>query len=431
MRLRRLRPSEAAFAEFVRDLHGRQAEPPEEVEASVRTILAEVRSRGDAAVREYTRKFDGADLRPDQFRVTEQEIRDAQGVIGEAAGTTLEVAARRIREFHLRQRPSSWLMEEADGVLGQVARPLDRVGIYAPGGKAAYPSTVLMCGVPAQVAGVGEIVLCTPPAPDLRVNAAVLAAAALGIREIYRVGGVPAIGALAYGTETIRPVDKIVGPGNLYVATAKRLVFGRVGIDLIAGPTEVVVLADGDADPVLVAADLLAQAEHDEQAAALLVTPSAGLADAVEREVADQLAGLSRRAIAEASVRAWGAAILVRDLAEGAEVVNRLAPEHVEVLAAEAWSLLPRLRHAGAIFLGADSPEVAGDYVAGPSHVLPTGGTARFASPLSVDDFMKRSSVIALSRRQLQELSPLVEALARLEGLEAHAASIRVRTRRG
>jgi histidinol dehydrogenase len=320
-------------------------------------------------------------------------------------------------------------MRDGNGAdLGQEVRPLDRVAIYVPGGRAAYPSTVLMTAIPARVAGVREIVLVSPPAADRSLNAAVLAAARIaGVTEAYRVGGAQAIAALAYGTETIRPVDKIVGPGNIYVALAKSQVFGVVGIDMIAGPSEVVVIADDRSDPAFVAADLLAQAEHDPMARAVLLTPSRALLEAVALEAERQLADLPRRDIAGRSLRDNGALVLTASLEEAVEVANGLAPEHLELQVEEPERLLARVRHAGAVFLGRFTPEVVGDYVAGPNHVLPTGGTARFASALGTEDFVKRLSVIRYSPQGLQEAWPHVAELSRVEGLQGHGAAARVR----
>jgi histidinol dehydrogenase len=329
--------------------------------------------------------------------------------------------------------PRAWSMTDACGSrMGQEVRPLDRVGIYVPGGRAAYPSTVLMTAVPARVAGVREIVLVSPPSPDGSVNPAVLAAARIaGVTEAFCVGGAQAVAALAYGTETIRRVDKIVGPGNIYVALAKSRVFGDVGIDMLAGPSEVVVIADADADPAFVAADLLAQAEHDPMARSVLLTPSAALLDAVEQETVRQLAALPRREIAASALDANGALVLTGSLAEAVDVANRLAPEHLELAVAEPEALLPRVRSAGAVFLGRHTPEVVGDYVAGPNHVLPTGGTARFASALSTEDFVKRLSVIQYSTRGLVEAWPHLAELSRVEGLQAHGEAARVRIQGG
>jgi histidinol dehydrogenase len=400
-----------------------------EIHRSVGEILAAVRERGDAALVELTERFDRVALAPAGLAVTEAEYDKAERQVGEPTLAALRYAAARIEAFHCAAMPRAWSMTDACGSrLGQEVRPLERVGIYVPGGRAAYPSTVLMTAVPARVAGVREIVLVSPPSPDGSLNAAVLAAARIaGVTEAYRVGGAQAVAALAYGTETIRRVDKIVGPGNIYVALAKSRVFGDVGIDMLAGPSEVVVIADEGADPAFVAADLLAQAEHDPMARAVLLTPSATLLEAVAKETARQLATLPRRDIAAAALEANGALVLTGSLAEAVDVANQLAPEHLELSVAEPEAWLARVRSAGAVFLGRHTPEVVGDYVAGPNHVLPTGGTARFASALSTDDFVKRLSVIQYSTRGLAEAWPHLAELARVEGLEAHREAARVR----
>ncbi|WP_281890788.1 histidinol dehydrogenase [Paenibacillus sp. YYML68] len=401
---------------------------PEQNE-SVKRIIEEVRNDGDAALRRLAKQFDRVEI--DELRVTEQEIEAAYAQVDEAFVTALRGAAANIRRFHEKQLRSSWMDLQPDGtILGQVMRPLRRVGLYVPGGKAAYPSSVLMNAIPAQVAGVPEIVMVTPPstAGQAGINPHILVAAAeAGVREIYRVGGAQAVAALAYGTESIQPADKIVGPGNIYVALAKRYVFGVVDIDSIAGPSEIVVLADDSADPGYVAADLLSQAEHDEMASAILVTPSAALGEAVKAEVERQLAELPRRDIAEASVRDYGAILTVDSLEEGIDVINQLAPEHLEVIVREPFQYLSRIENAGAIFLGPYSSEPVGDYYAGPNHVLPTNGTARFSSPLNVDHFMKKSSVISYSKEALLRDGEAIMALARHEGLEAHARAIQIR----
>ena len=357
------------------------------VQRAVDMILADVRERGDAALIELTARFDRfAAASAEGLRIETDEFDAAERALAPATRAALGYAAERIERYHAAALPKSWrITDEHGSVLGQEIRPLDRVGVYIPGGRAAYPSTVLMTALPARVAGVREIVLVTPPRADGGVDSAVLAAARLaGVTEGYRVGGAQAIGALAYGTATIRRVDKIVGPGNVYVALAKRRVFGDVGIDMVAGPSEVVIVADGAADPDWIAADLLAQAEHDPMARAVLLTDAEALVSRVERALARQLETLPRRAIAEEAVRRHGALVLVASLDDAVELANRLAPEHLELLVRVPAPLLPRVRHAGAVFLGGQTPEVVGDYVAGPSHVLPTAGTARFSSPLGV-----------------------------------------------
>jgi histidinol dehydrogenase len=400
-----------------------------EIHQSVAGILAAVRERGDAALVELTARFDGVALTPARLAVTPAEYDEAERRVGPPTLAALRYAAARIEAFHRAAMPKAWSMIDACGSrLGQEVRALERVGIYVPGGRAAYPSTVLMTAVPARVAGVREIVLVSPPSADGALNPAVLAAARIaGVTEAYRVGGAQAVAALAYGTETIRRVDKIVGPGNIYVALAKSRVFGDVGIDMLAGPSEVVVIADGEADATYVAADLLAQAEHDPMARSVLLSPSSTLLDAVERETARQLAALPRREIAASALRDNGALVLTGSLAEAVDVANQLAPEHLELAVAEPEALLARVRNAGAVFLGRHTPEVVGDYVAGPNHVLPTGGTARFASALSTEDFVKRLSVIQYSTRGLAEAWPHLAELARVEGLQAHSEAARVR----
>ncbi len=399
------------------------------IHRQVADILAAVRDKGDAAVLEFTERFDHVALRPEELAVPGRELDAALAAIDAPTAAALRYAADRIERYHRASSPRSWSMEDERGSrLGQEVRALRRVAVYVPGGHAAYPSTVLMTAIPARVAGVAEIVLVSPPGRDKSVAPAVLAAARIaGVTEAYRVGGAQAIGALAYGTESIPRVDKIVGPGNVYVALAKRQVFGEVGIDMIAGPSEVLVVADAAADPVTAAADLLAQAEHDPMARAVLVSPSAALLDRVADELARQLAALPRREIAAAALRAHGALVLTGSVAEAVDLANRLAPEHLELLVERPREVLDQVQNAGAVFLGRFTPEVVGDYVAGPSHVLPTAGTARFASPLSTEDFVTRLSVLEYSRSGLEEADPHVRALAQVEGLEGHgrAASLR------
>lgn len=395
--------------------------------ATVLEILDRVKKEGDLAVKEYTEKFDGIVL--DQFRVTAEEVEEALTLIDPAVRQALQDAAGHIREYHEKQLRPSWMMTEEKGtMLGQIIRPLRRVGLYVPGGTAAYPSSVLMNAMPAQVAGVAEIVMVTPPGKDGKLNPGVLAAAYdLGVKEIYKIGGAQAIGALTYGTQSIAPVDKIVGPGNIFVALAKREVFGLVDIDMVAGPSEILVVADETANPAYVAADLLSQAEHDRMASSVLVTPSKTLALAVQQEVEAQLATLPRRDIAQISIENYGAICLVNDLEEAFIMVNRLAPEHLEVMVENPMNYLGKIQNAGAIFLGSYSSEPVGDYFAGPNHVLPTNGTARFSSPLNVDDFLKKSSLIYYSKDDLMVNGPKIVSLARQEGLEAHARAIQVR----
>ncbi len=388
-----------------------------------------MRESGDAALLECTRRFDRwSPAAAAALEIAPAEIRSARDALGANERAALETAAMRIRAYHEHQRQESWRMDEADGtMLGQQVTPIDRVGLYVPGGKAAYPSSVLMSAVAAKVAGVGELVMTTPT-PDGIVNGPVLAAAALaGVDRVFRIGGAQAIGALAFGTATVPAVDKIVGPGNAYVAAAKRRVFGRVGIDMVAGPSEVLVIADASADAEWVAMDLFSQAEHDEIAQAILVSPDASLIERVAAAMKARIETLPRRRIVEASIAARGALIHVRDLAEACELANRIAPEHLELAVADPEALLARIRHAGAIFIGHHASEALGDYCAGPNHVLPTSRTARFSSPLGVYDFQKRSSLIRVSAAGAGRLGPVAATLARAEGLEAHARAAELR----
>ncbi|MFC0469910.1 histidinol dehydrogenase [Halalkalibacter kiskunsagensis] len=395
--------------------------------ATVEAIISQVKEQGDQALFELTKQFDGADLK--SLRVTEAELEGAYAHIDDTLIEALREAITNIRDFHERQKRQSWLTTKEDGtILGQKVTALDAVGVYVPGGKASYPSSIMMNVIPAQVAGVGRIVMVSPAGADGNLPASVLVTAKeLGVKEIYKVGGAQAVAALAYGTESIPAVDKITGPGNIYVALAKRAVFGKVDIDMIAGPSEIVVLADKSADPRYIAADLLSQAEHDEQASAVLVTTSKLLAENVAKEVQEQLTTLPKREIAGASIRDYGVIYIAHDLVEAIDVINELAPEHLELLTEEPMNLVGKIRHAGAIFVGPYSSEPVGDYFAGPNHVLPTNGTARFSSPLNVDDFTKKSSIIAYSKQALQENGYIISALARLEGLEAHARAIDIR----
>jgi histidinol dehydrogenase len=407
---------------------------PAEVAAAVEAIVADVRARGDLALLEYTARFDGFRANAVAWlALTAADFEAGEQAVTPAVRAALVYAAERIERYHAAALPKSWrITDEHGSVLGQEVRALDRVGIYIPGGRAAYPSSVLMTAVPARIAGVREIVLVTPPDAEGRVPAAVLAAARVaGVTEGWRLGGAQAVAALAYGTAAIRRVDKIVGPGNIYVALAKARVFGDVGIDMMAGPSEVVVIADRAADPAWIAADLLAQAEHDPMARALLITDAPELLPRVEAALAAQLEQLPRRAIAAESLAANGAFILVGDLERAVDVANRLAPEHLELMVAVPAALLGRVRHAGAVFLGAHTPEVVGDYVAGPNHVLPTAGTARFASPLGAEDFVKRSSVIEYSPSGLAAALPHLAALAGVEGLTGHARAAELRAKEG
>jgi histidinol dehydrogenase len=401
----------------------------EAVDRAVAAILADVRARGDAAVLEYTRRFDRVNAASvAELEIPGAELKRAAAALDPALRDAMAHAADRIRSYHDRQRAESWSCTEPDGTtLGQRVTPLDRVGLYVPGGKAAYPSSVLMNALPAKVAGVRELVMCVPT-PDGERSALVLAAAALaGVDRVFAIGGAQAVAALAYGTATVPAVDKIVGPGNAYVAAAKRRVFGVVGIDMIAGPSEILVVCDGSADPDWIAMDLCAQAEHDEAAQAILASPDAAFLDRVAASLDRHLAALPRREVIRAALANRGALVLVADLEEACELANRIAPEHLELAVRDPERWLERIRHAGAIFLGRYSAEVLGDYCAGPNHVLPTSRTARFSSPLGVYDFQKRSSVIHLSRAGARALGPVAAALARGEGLPAHARSAEYR----
>ena len=413
------------FSEFLNSLARRGESGFAEKEGTVRRILGAVKKDGDAALFRLTREFDGWQPSPRNIRVSPEEIRKALKRLKGEERETLEFAADRIEKFHLLQVQNSWSFADEDGtILGQIVRPLERVGIYVPGGKAAYPSSVLMNAIPARVAGVREIIMACP-APKGYLNPVVLAAAHIaGVGTIFKVGGAQAIGAMAYGTKTIPKVDKIVGPGNIYVATAKRMVFGEVSIDSIAGPSEILILSDGSGEPSYIAADLISQAEHDEQAAAILVCTSRRFAEEVRSEAGKQLDLLPRKAIAERALQDFGGVLIVKSLAEAARIANELAPEHLELAVKNPWDLLPKIENAGAIFLGHISPEPIGDYVAGPNHVLPTGGTARFSSPLGVYDFLKRSSLICLSPDGLKKLSSPAMQLARMEKMEGHRRSI-------
>jgi histidinol dehydrogenase len=424
----RLSTASPDFAAGFATLLNQARETTETVDQAVAAILADVRARGDAALIEYTARFDRLALTADRLRISASEIDAAVAAVPVATLTALDLAAARIETFHRAQLPADLKMTDDAGMtLGMRWTSLDSVGLYVPGGKAAYPSSVLMNAIPARTACVTRIAMCVPT-PDGVLNPLVLAAARrAGVSEIYRVGGAQAVAALAYGTASVAPVDRIVGPGNAYVAEAKRQVFGRVGIDNIAGPSEVVVIASADSDPRRVAVDLLAQAEHDEAAQSILITNDAAFAGAVIEAVAAELPSLARARIAEASWAAHGAVILVRDWAEAVGLVDRLAPEHLQLMGPEPEALFDRVRHAGAIFLGAYCPEAVGDYVAGPNHVLPTGRTARFASGLSVFDFLKRTTWMSGDQAALRRIGPAAVTLAEAEGLGAHARSVAMR----
>ena len=429
--MRRLSTADPGFEAAFTALLGEARDTTESVDQAVSAIIADVRALGDAALIDYTARFDRVTLTADRLRITKTEIDAAVAGISPGLMAALDIAATRIESFHRKQMPDDLrTVDEAGLTLGMRWSPLDAVGLYVPGGTAAYPSSVLMNAIPARVANVPRVAMCVP-SPDGTLNPLVLAAARrAGVPEVYRIGGAQAIAALAYGTATIAPVDRIVGPGNAYVAEAKRQVFGRVGIDSIAGPSEVVILADTSNDPRRVAVDLLAQAEHDAAAQAILIADDPGFADAVADAVAAELPTLPRAAIAGASWRAHGAIILVRDWDEATVLVNRLAPEHLQLMLPDPEAVFGRIRHAGAVFLGAWCPEAVGDYIAGPNHVLPTGRTARFASGLSVYDFLKRTTWVAADAAGLANVGPAAIALAEAEGLQAHARSIALRMER-
>ena len=412
---------------FTEEMLARSGGVDAEVVSVASRIVDDVRARGDVALRELTRQFDGSEI--DDLRVSPDEIVAAVSQVPAEFRDAIATAAGSIEDFHRRQMPESWFTTQEGGVfLGQKVTPLRRVGIYVPGGRARYPSSVLMNAIPAQVAGVEEIAMVVPPAADGSVDPFVLAAADLaGVTEVYRVGGAQAIAALAYGTRSIAKVDKIAGPGNAYVTAAKKLVVGDVGIDMLAGPSEVLVLADETAEPAFVAIDLMAQAEHDPRASAFLVTTDAELPDLVDEALEVLLADAPRAEVIRRSLADNGRVIVVPDVQAALDAANEIAPEHLEVMMADPFELLGSIRNAGAIFLGPWTPESVGDYVAGPNHVLPTGGTARFSSPLSVEDFVRRSSVISYSREALEADAAIVRTIASAEGLDAHANAVALR----
>ena len=400
-----------------------------EYEERVSEIVENVRKNRDAALFSYTKKFDGADINAGNIRVTEEEIKEAYEKVDPRLLDVIRKALVNIREYHVKQRRSSWFDSQENGIiLGQKVTPLEKAGVYVPGGKAAYPSSVLMNVIPAKVAGVSRIVLTTPPGKDNTVYAPTLVAAReAGVDEIYKAGGAQAVAAMAFGTESIPKVDKIVGPGNIYVALAKKAVFGHVSIDSIAGPSEILVLADETANPRFVAADLLSQAEHDEMASAILVTTSSELAERVSAEIGQFVEKLSRKQIIQASLDNYGYILVAKDMEDAIAAANEIASEHLEIVTANPFDVMTKIRNAGAIFLGTYSSEPLGDYFAGPNHVLPTNGTARFFSPLSVDDFIKKSSIISYTREALEPVYRDVVQFAECEQLTAHANSIRVR----
>lgn len=394
----------------------------------VRQIVGDVRREGDAAVIRYTHLIDRVDYKPEDFLVTEAEYEAAEKAADPAVVESLRKAAENVRRYHQEQKPNSWMTyREKGSILGQSIIPLDRVGIYVPGGTAAYPSSVIMNAVPASVAGVGEIIMMVPP-KNGKINPYVLIAArAAGVKKIYKIGGAQAIAAMAFGTETIPRVDKITGPGNIFVTLAKKEVYGHVDIDMLAGPSEILIVADKTADPVYTAADMLSQAEHDPLASSIVITDDEELAGKVAKEAEKQLAALPRREIAQASINRNGLIVVAEDMMQAMRFANVSAPEHMELLTAQPFQLLPYVRHAGAVFLGAYSPEPLGDYFAGPNHVLPTGGTARYYSVLNVETFMKRTSIISYTQPALSDVSEDIIRLAETEGLQAHANAIRIR----
>lgn len=415
--------TDRAFKTAVAKAVSRASQQGRAVEATVRTILKAVERGGDTAVARYTKKFDRVTLKPAQFRVSPEQVKEAYYHIRKEEGDALRYAAQRIRSFHERQQAKTWMYQDGGATLGQVILPLDAVGIYVPGGKAVYPSTVLMCAVPAKVAGVRRVVMCTP-AQKTGISPYLLVAADIaGVDELYRIGGVQAVGAMAYGTKTIARVDKIVGPGNVYVAAAKRLLYGTVGLDMVAGPSELLVLADEQANPAHVAADLLCEAEHDEEARVYLVTTSERLAREVARQVEEQRKRLKRDKILAKSIGQHATAFVVGSMEEAIELANEIAPEHLTLSVDRPFDYLEKVRHAGALFLGRHTAPAIADYVAGPNHVLPTGGTARFFSPLSLDDYVTKSNIISYSKEELMKAKDHLARLAQMEGFDAHARS--------
>lgn len=415
--------------DFLKRFDSRRLEIVKDVEESVADILANVRDRGDEALFEYALRFDGVDFNKKSLEVSRAELKTAHKEIDENLLNILRQSGENIRRFHQKGAPRSWLTWEEDGVvLGQRVLPLQRVGVYVPGGRAAYPSSLIMGVVPAQVAGVEEIVVVTPCDAEGNVNATILATAyELGVDRVFRIGGAHAVAALAYGTESIPRVEKIVGPGNIYVATAKKLLYGQCGIDMVAGPSEVTIIADDSADPGIIAADLLAQAEHDPLASSILLTNSETLAEKVVVNVAEQVAGLSRQEIIKSSLANYGGIILTHTLEQSIALCNDIAPEHLGLHVRDPWTLMGKIRNAGAIFLGSYAPETVGDYWAGPNHILPTNGSARFFSPLRTDDFVKVSSVISYTKEAIEKNGEKIMVFANAEGLDAHANAIKKR----
>jgi histidinol dehydrogenase len=426
--MRLIGTGDAEFKAFFRGIMNRGGGDDEMLRLAVENIVREVAARGDEALFEYTMKFDGYALTAASVQVTKEEIEAAAALVHPDDRSVLELAAARVERFHRRQVLTDWMDDGEEGVrIGQRFTPLERVGIYVPGGLAAYPSTVLMAAVPARIAGVEEIIAVTPLRKGTINPLVALALELGGVNRVFKIGGAQAVAALAYGTAAIPRVDKIVGPGNAYVATAKQLVFGRVDIDMIAGPSEVLVICDHTAPVSFVAADLLAQAEHDDRASAVVLTPDGELARRIVAEVTSQLARLPREIIARRSIKSYGAAVVTKDLEEAVELANIFCPEHLELIVEDPERIVPRLRHAGAIFIGPYTPEALGDYLAGPNHILPTGGTARFSSPLGVYDFVKRTSILSFSGPAFRRYGRQAERFASLEGLDAHGRSLAVR----
>jgi histidinol dehydrogenase len=428
MTMRILKTNEKTFLREFKKILVRGSAAAGDVEARVRSILREVQTGGDEALIRLTEQYDKHKLTARSLRISVRHIKKSAQAIPAAERAALTRARARIEAFHCRQLQQSWINADTPGeIVGQIVRPLERVGIYVPGGKAVYPSSVLMNAIPARVAGVAEIIMVTPGSKK-GVSPVLLAAADVcGISSVFQIGGAQSIAALAYGSESVPKVDKIVGPGNIYVATAKKLVYGDVDIDMIAGPSEILIISDGSGSPACAAADMLSQAEHDELACSILATPDEGFARRVARELATQIKPLAKKIIAARALENYGAIIITRTLEEAVHIANDVAPEHLELAVEHPWDLLPQIKNAGAVFLGHYSPEALGDYMAGPNHVLPTGGTARFFSPLSVEDFLKKTSIISFTREALRTVAPDIIRIAQAESLDAHARSVEQR----
>lgn len=429
--MRIIKTGGAEFKDYLTRVKERGGAADEKILTVVKTIVTDVATHGDRALFAYTQKFDGYNLTAENVKVAEQEIIAAAEQVQRNDMAALKTAADRIRSFHERQSLRSWCYSDESGIeLGQHIRPLERIGIYAPGGRALYPSTALMAAIPAKVAGVKEIILVTPTRGGSLHPLIAAAVEIAGIDSVYKIGGAQAIAALAYGTESVPKVDKIVGPGNAYVAAAKQMIFGLVGIDMIAGPSEVIIICDGRTDPAFAAADMLAQAEHDPLAAAILLTPDQSFAEDVSAEIECRLKSFARAAIAEDALRNFGAVLITKNLLEAVDIANQLAPEHLELMLEDPKPLMERIKNAGAVLMGRHTPAAVGDYLAGPNHILPTNGTARFSSPLGVYDFVKRTSVVSFTNEALHKYSEETIRLAELEGLEGHGQSISTRMQR-